>query len=307
MQALSRSFPSLRRSLKLSQPADFASAPSYLAELRLLHLENDDSIGPALARTFAKVVNSLTRGVGAPNRAPELRLTEVNTAHPEEDSGPIVGMARSYLVASAWLLREVELSDLDASGRSIAFNDREDEILLKLPMSKSDQKGAGAERRLPCICSFGVWDSADAKSICPVCAVRRQLVVLQSRFGHSFQADSDVEFPLFPTWDGHRPAKPTVIQAWSLVAMTGRPTGHSARRSGAKAKTRMRWALWQIQFFGRWASSSVLAYVEEAMAELTAKWSRPGSRPQSVAILLRMGLKVECSPCRLGLPPSSAP
>jgi hypothetical protein len=32
--------------------------------------------------------------------------------------------------------------------------------------------------------------------------------------------------------------------------------------------------MWQIQFMGRWAAGTVVEYVEEAMAELTASWTR---------------------------------
>ena len=36
------------------------------------------------------------------------------------------------------------------------------------------------------------------------------------------------------------------------------------------------WALWKIQFLGRWGSATVVSYVEEAMAEVTANWHKPG-------------------------------
>ena len=43
--------------------------------------------------------------------------------------------------------------------------------------------------------------------------------------------------------------------------------GHSARRSGIKARARAGWALWKISALSRHASSAVMGYVEEALAE----------------------------------------
>ena len=79
-------------------------------------------------------------------------------------------------------------------------------------------------------------------------------------------------FPLFPLADGSRPPKDAVISAW--VVALGRPVkGHSGRRSGAKMRARAGWAVWMIQFFGRWASAVVLEYIEEALAQRTLDWS----------------------------------
>ena len=44
-------------------------------------------------------------------------------------------------------------------------------------------------------------------------------------------------------------------------------TGHFLRRSGAKALARLGVPLAKIQWLGRWGSSAVLAYVEEAAEE----------------------------------------
>ena len=47
----------------------------------------------------------------------------------------------------------------------------------------------------------------------------------------------------------------------------------------------MGWSLWQIQFMGRWAASTVVDYVEDAMAELTSTWSSSsGSHMPEISI-----------------------
>ena len=76
--------------------------------------------------------------------------------------------------------------------------------------------------------------------------------------------------PLFPTRSGATPSKRRTIAAWQELSPEGHPTlgGHSARRSGAKRYARMGWTLQVIMHLGRWASAAVMAYVEEALAEL---------------------------------------
>ena len=54
----------------------------------------------------------------------------------------------------------------------------------------------------------------------------------------------------------------------------GKARGHSARRFGAKAYARRGWTLWKIQALSRHASMAILGYVEEALTERSADWSR---------------------------------
>ena len=57
--------------------AGYRSASSYIAELRLRHLEPDFAISPALDRAFKKVVDAVTRGVGPVKKAPEVKLSAI--------------------------------------------------------------------------------------------------------------------------------------------------------------------------------------------------------------------------------------
>ena len=250
----------------------YLSASSYLGELRLQHLERDFPIGPALARRFQKVDAALTRGQGPPRRAPEIKPSDLAFTAADEDGGPLVGSTRSLITATAWLLREAEVSDLDASARNIEFH-ADGSVTLRLPMSKQDQRGVGAARRLGCLCALGQFDEAPSLAACGACAVRIQLDKLADVFGASITDPVDAAWPLFPTVAGDRPLKAEMVAAW-IHAAGGKPaTGHTGRRSGAKSKTRGGWSLPRVQFFGRWAGPTVLSYVEEAVAEVTHKWS----------------------------------
>ena len=85
------------------------------------------------------------------------------------------------------------------------------------------------------------------------------------------------------------PSKKKVIEGWQRCAPPNqeRISGHSARRSGAKRRAREGWQLNVIMLLGRWAGSSVMAYVEGALAELAI--SGDGSRGSSSSGRCRNG------------------
>ena len=168
----------------------YLSASSYLGELRLQHQERDHPIGPALARRFQKVDAALARGQGPPRRAPEIKPSELNFTAADSDGGPLVGSTRSLITATAWLLREAEVADLDASARNVELH-ADGSVTLRLPMSKQDQRGVGAARRLGCLCSLERFDEAPPLAACGACAVRLQLDQLSTSFGASLSGRLD--------------------------------------------------------------------------------------------------------------------
>ena len=148
------------------------------------------------------------------------------------------------------------------------------DVTLRLPTSKTDQRGNGASRRLTCTCKLLVEAGDFLPEACPVCAVQRQVSRLHSLFGWAIDDDRTGK-PLFPRADGSRASKVQLVQAWCMAtAQSEKPSGHSPRRSGAKRYARQGWSVWMIQFMGRWAASTVLEYIEEAMAEVTACWAK---------------------------------
>jgi len=137
-------------------------------------------------------------------------------------------------------------------------------VELMLPVSKSDTRGTGCARRLRCSCHA---EGAER------CAAHGLLAHQQRRYadlGTTEKEEAAWEAPLFPTRSGSTAAKAAVVRAWQSLAPEGHPLlgGHSARRSGAKRYARRGWTLAAISRHGRWGSSAVLAYVEEALAEL---------------------------------------
>ena len=260
--------------------AHFRSAPSYLGELRLAHLEEDYDVGPALARTFVDCRRALLRGLGPAKKATGLPLELLYFAPvppPPAGPGDLPSALSSYLVAEGWLLREIELANSKLGHvRVISPADLSEDdwalgylvMELFLPVSKSDVRGTGAARRLRCDCAWGT----DSRFFCAAHSLLYQKRRREQESGFLAETDEALEVVLFPTFEGLVPEKAAVIRAWQLFAPPGHPPlgGHSARRSGAKRRARPGWSVLAIQHLGRWASVAVLGYIEEALAELAA-------------------------------------
>ena len=279
--------------------AHFRSAASYIGELRLGHIERDLVISPALGRMLKLVNDSMERGIGPPQKATEAQFEEFDLL--VDNDAFILGGTDSYVVAVNWLLREAELLNIRADPSHVYITGAVgcEVVTLRLPTSKNDQTGLGAARTLSHECDGRGRLLMRTSSTCPVCAILRQLRRLYAKFGcESIEDLSAHQLPLFPASNGDAPSKNLVIEAWSagwLNPSGARAlSGHSARRTGAKRRAKLGWSLWQIQFMGRWAASTVVDYVEEAMAEVTVDWSAgAGGQDQQ---------EPECSHTSLAIP-----
>ena len=230
--------------------AGYRSAPAYIAELRLRHIELDFAISPALDRTFKKVNDAITRGLGPAKKAPEVKLSAIQYTV----ASSVVGAADAYVVSLHWLFRADETENLLLSKTSLVLHDsRTDpgDVTLRVPTSKTDPRGNCASRRLACICKLIAGMGDPTPDACPTCAVRRQVSRLRLLFEWELN-DEDGTRPLFPRLDGSRAAKAQLVEAWGVVtSQSDKPTGHSPRRSGAKRYARQGWSVWMIQFMGR--------------------------------------------------------
>ena len=148
------------------------------------HIELDFAISPALDRTFKKVNDAITRGLGPAKKAPEVKLSAIQYT---VDSS-VVGAADAYVVSLHWLLRADETENLLLGKTSLVLHgSRTDpgDVTLWVPTSKTDPRGNGASRRLTCICKLiaGMGDPApDALShLC--CSPSSLSVALAVRMG----------------------------------------------------------------------------------------------------------------------------
>ena len=247
------------------------SASSYIAELRLRHVELDFAISPALGRAFKKINDAVTKGPGPVKKAPEVKLSAIK----HDVDTLIVGSADAYVISLHWLLRADEAEGLSLEMTSLFLHEGMSgprDVTLRSPMSKTDPRGNGASRRLSCICKLSVEEGDILPEASPVCAVHRQVSRLHSLLCWAIEDDRAGK-PLFPWADGLRASKVQLVQAWGMAtAQNEKPSGHSPCGSGAKRYARQGWSVWMIQFVGRWGASTVLEHIEEAMAEVTACW-----------------------------------
>jgi len=175
---------------------------------------------------------------------------------------------------------------------------------LLSPVSKTGSRGTGARRFLRCTC-IGAFSP-----LCPVHALRAHHEETCALTGVPAGSHAAWSTPLFSTVAGGTPSKAAVVAAWTKLAPAEvAPSGHTARRSGAKARAREGWSVLAIQHLGRWASNAVLSYVEDALAEtphghgLDASESAvvPEWHARVASLEERMGRLVEAS----GPPPPS--
>jgi len=149
------------------------------------------------------------------------------------------------------MLRETEVRNMRI--QDVLRNDREKWAAIWLPISKSDQQGAGVWRTLSCC----------GKTQCEVhCPWRLASKVME--FAGDMLGVSD-DF-LFKDVRGRTTTKQGVIAACKHL-FSKEVTGHSRRRSGAMLYVRKGLPIQELAFLGRWRSSVVLAYAEEALQE----------------------------------------
>ena len=147
------------------------------------------------------------RGLGPPQRAPEVRIslvarTEDPVFQPGVPGGPR-RPRRAFVVAMWWLLREIELAalTLHVSSVKVWMMEGRRRATLFLPLTKKDQQGRGAARTWSCICVSGPLadggvDVRQAR-LCPVCTPWAHVEEVEQASGVSRQDDAARRVPLF--------------------------------------------------------------------------------------------------------------
>ena len=252
--------------------AGYRSIKNYLERYRRLHVVEGGAWSAALAYMFRGALRSAIRGLGPPKRAARIATAELCARGDCTQDGIEEGprhVGAFTIVGVWWLLREVECSALSLSSVQEAAGS--DAISLLLGATKTDIQGRGVVRAHRCICSTRTaW-----KTICPACTLRRQL---QRRR----QAGAESEAPLFPAAGSDMwTVKRAVVQALRgtyAAEESGVVDGHSMRRTGAQLLTASGVEPWYVEWFGRWGSSAIRAYIEDARA-----WAPEASRLALVA------------------------
>ena len=271
---------------------NYRSAAGYLSELKQEHIRKDCVWNDTLQLAIREAVRGCTRGMGPPDRAPEVRVSLVAITPDPEFVGVTTGgprrPRRAWVVAMFWLLREIELASLTLHPSSVrCWKQRgRRRATLFLPITKKDQMGKGAARTWSCLCGGDPVPDGDVDlelaNMCPVCTVWEQAAEVEHVTGVSRDSPEAKQVPLFPTHDGRMPDKRNVVAAWAELfgesaldwnpaeqdGQLGAPEfvgvdGHSPRRSGAKFLIRIGWFREGVAYLGRWGSDAILFYIEE--------------------------------------------
>ena len=230
--------------------AKLVSADQYLHEIKLMQVELGQEWNLTLERQLKMCKAGLSR-----NKGPEKRAKEVCVDELDENTWRTIGSrpsdlekpAWSYAWATVWMLRVVEAAKVLVRHVSLKHSPRH--VTLFIPVSKMDQKGKGVSRTLRC-CGL--------KECHRWCA---WALALKTLAAHKTGKPND---PLFPQVNGKRAKKSGLVRNWQKF-LDGSMGGHSARRSGAMAHARTGMSVASISYLGRWRSTAVFRYVEEAL------------------------------------------
>ena len=115
-----------------------------------------------------------------------------------------------------------------------------------------DQAGKGTKRTLRCC------GETPCTQLCPWSLALRAL---------ADHVNGDGRCSLFPNGSGTKVTKLHLVKGW-MDHIDHEMSGHSARRSGAMFYTRQGLGIHEISVLGRWKSSAVFRYIEEALEEV---------------------------------------
>ena len=162
-----------------------------------------------------------------------------------------------------WMLRELEVV------KDVQFDYTRKKVTITIDTSKMDPESKGVKRTLQCLC-----EGANCRKECPF-LVSYNLVTAVEKFNGTGSM-------LALKKDKHTPSKYAMVNTWRAY-LGENLTGHSARRTGALKYIREGWSIAQVAHLGRWKSSAILLYAEEALETMPANKMNPvGERVKEI-------------------------
>jgi hypothetical protein len=254
----------------LLRKGGYRSAPMYLGALKREHISLGNAWSDELALEQRDCLRAVLRGIGPPARAAPFDLHAVAQLDAErvqelvDVHGPVAAKS-TVLIASWWMLREIELAAANVG--QITFQVQEGTCgtaTFNLPVSKSDVQALGKFRTHVCTCP---------SPLCPVKAARSVVAAARTTWATTIFGETGEfsQFPLVPDFLGGRVTKRAMTAAFIVVAKASgmqegqRITGHSPRVTGAQLMALAGISEWRIQVFGRWGSSAVLGYLRDTI------------------------------------------
>lgn len=229
-----------------------------------------EPIHPLLRATIKDVVRSIKRGLGPARLKEGFDVFSLSSVVDTDDMAPFDFRRPSHLVdvciIGCWfMLREIELAGAYRQHLTIEA----DQVHLLIPVHKTASAGALTNRSLRCPCKTLVH------RLRPWHAAERHLI----RLNMMDSKKSSIASPLMPDPAGNVVTKAAFIDALRMMLLKAgisvyvvgesgqqlpRFGGHSMRVSGAMMLANAQVPLYLIQMLGRWSSSSVERYVQNA-------------------------------------------
>ena len=239
----------------------YTAGDGYLIEAKLLHVEGGHGWNEQLDRCFKQCKRALIRGKGPSKKAPEVELHQR-----EKPLKPNWGKAAAlvkfgvelFLFAMSWMLRELELVCMDT--KDVFFDHTRKKVTITINTSKMDPEAKGVKRTLQCLCT-----GAACERECPF-SVSYKLETLVESFNGTGSM-------LALMRNKKSPSKYAVVNTWR-AHLGPNLTGHSARRTGALKYIGEGWSVSQVAHLGRWKSTAILLYAEEALETMPANVAR---------------------------------
>ena len=259
LNAAKESYPLTPFSIKLIaatlKEAGYKSAYTYLIEAKSYHLEQGFEWTHSLDRWFKLSINASKRGMGPRKKAkevPEDAWANFSILPDHFDRKLKVRLPMHlFAVGVHWMLQEIEVAALSSNDIKLDCTNRM--VSLTLTESKMDTAARGVSRTMQCICT----DACDLR--CPY-------AVMEVLVNHAALKGAPNGL-LATSIKNEEVTKAELIKDWNTLYGTG-ITGHSARRSGALQYIRKGWAIAQVGYLGRWKSSIILEYAQEALESM---------------------------------------
>ena len=252
-------FPLTSRSLKLLGAvlwkAGYKSAEAYLAEAKQMHIEAGHVWTQLLEFNYKKCKVGVARNRGPRRKAPEvpegIRRAKRKMILPQ--GVPVLFPKELFTFAMVWMLRRLELEQIEVE--DLVINEEEREVELHWKKAKCDQTAGGTMRVLKCLCVGN-----ECREECPYWVskdlVRKVLTKVPGATNFCWQRRNL----------GSKATKHQIIKSWAMAFGMG-VTGHSGRRTGALNYIRQGWTIPQVTYLGRWRSGVIYDYAQEALQE----------------------------------------
>ena len=233
----------------------YKSSAIYLAEAKTAHIEQGHDWSHLLDRNYKLCMAASKRGAGPKKKAIEVSEDEWSRFQLLGDhrntSDKVQLPAHLFACGVHWMMREIELAALKTT--DIKFDEASRRVSITWRASKADAECRGISRTLQCICN----DSCDMK--CPYATLEvlvNNAVLKGTKGGH-----------VAVNADNHVASKSDIVKDWQKL-FNPLVTGHSTRRSGALQYIRKGWSISQVGYLGRWKSSIIMEYAQEALESL---------------------------------------